>query len=673
MMNDSGENVTLTSEWSINLISDDSVTMFAAQELCTMLQRIGGPRLPVVRHSDRKPCITMHCGEGGDGFAYYPDANGFMMRGSGPRGLLYAVYDLLEQLGCRWVAPGASGERLPHYDYVVLPRQVVQQQPALAGRCLVIGHDFFLDEAEAWIVWAARNRLNTLFVHTIDRPLALGACHLKLWRMRRAHLLPLLHERGMHLEVGGHGMASLIPRRLFGTMPQIFRYDGSRRVVDYNFCPSSVGAQNLLRGNGAAFFRSYPEAHVFHVWPDDIHGGGWCNCSRCRHLSPADQALLATNELAEVLDSINPYARLSHLAYHDTMGAPMHVVPRSNVVLLYAPRERSYAHGIGNSENPINNGYARHLQDAIAAFQCVSAGPAALEHRVFEYYLDGILFKSAPPPLLSVIQEDMRAYRDAGVHMVQALMTGDRPWLVAPLNAYLFARLAWEPEQDVHALVEDYAAIHMKECATRVQSSLSLVKAYYTLAEAWQPVLDVEQGECVVKPMLQKRRDLLAHPPTDVLDYMGAPMSLRQKHLVLLDPVNGLLEQAQTTWDDVLCQENLPNMEHAWAEWKVGVLLLRFMVFRQQLAVLEGREAPRVMLLAAMKDAQSALDALVEWGETHLPTRRAKATYRLLRMGQQLHLDALRNRTLAGPWERIWLRVRDYAWLAWFASHVVRL
>ncbi len=673
-MKDSDQERTLTSEWSINLISDDPVAMFAAQELSTTLQRIGAPRLPVITHSDRKPCcITMQCGHNGDGFAYHPDANGFVLQGNGPRGLLYAVYDLLEQLGCRWVAPGASGEKLPHYDHIVLPHQAVQQHPALVGRCLVIGHDFFLDAGEEWIIWAARNRLNTLFVHTIDRRLALGACHLKFWRARRSHLLPLLHERGMQLEVGGHGMASLIPRRLFGSMPQIFRYDGSKRTPDYNFCLSSVGAHNLLRGNGATFFRTYPEAHVFHLWPDDIHSNGWCNCSRCRHLSPADQALLATNELAEVLDSINPQARLSHLAYHDTMGAPVHVVPRSNVVLLYAPRERSYAHDIGKNDHPINKQYAHHLHDTIAAFQSISAGPASFEHRVFEYYLDGILFKSAPPPLLSVIQEDMRAYRDAGVHSVQVLMTGDRPWLVAPINAYLFARLAWQPEQDVATLVEHYVHVHMTGCKTVSQSAPSLVKAYYTLAEAWHPVLDVEQGESIVKPMPQKRRDLLKHPPTDVLDYMGAPTPVRQKHLMLLDPVPGLLEQGQATWDDMLCQENLPSLEYAWAEWKIEALLLRFIVFRQQLSVLEGRGAPKVMLLAAMKDAQSALDALVDWGTDNLPTRRAKTNYRLLRMMQQLHLDALRNRTIAGPWERIWLRVRNYALLAWFASHIVGL
>jgi hypothetical protein len=692
---------TIQANWAIALSSADPVARFAAQELRRTLQRIGAPPLPIVATATG-PRIALHYGACGDGFVRTPDTCGMTLRGDGPRGLLYAVYDLLEDLGCRWVAPGPSGERLPRYQQVELPCVAIAQQPALAGRCLIIGHDFFLDQAEEWIVWAARNRLNTIFMHTIDRRLALGACRLRQWRKRRVKLLPLLRERGMILELGGHGMADLVPRNLFQRSPEAFRQNGARRTPDHNFCPSNPLAQALLQRNGAAFFRAHPEAQIYHLWPDDILGGGWCGCPQCAALSPADQSLMATNLLAEALECCNPQARITYLAYHDTAAAPSQIVPRANVILAFAPRPRSYAHGIADTNNPVNQPFFQQLHNNIAWFDGASPGPnpqsqasgepaiAHAGHRVFEYYLDGILFKSTPPPLPTVIRDDLRAYRDAGVHTVQALMTGDRPWLAAPLNAYLFARLAWEPEYDPFAILADYAVVR----APRTPDALA--QTYCALSEAWHPVLNFMPGESPpglvgTAQHISKKRNLavldaffaildsqfsiarVSAPPTDILDYITAPKPLCEQRLELLWMIETPLARGRVAWDEVLTQAyaDAPHLEAERAEWELAALLLQFLTLRQKLYVLEHRAAPKAALRQARVEAQDALDALLGWGSHHLPRARARSNYQLLRMLFQLHLDALHDRRLAPPWERMALRVRAYSRLAWLAARVV--
>lgn len=636
--------LTLTNAWSIELAGAAPPARLAAEELRRTLQRIGGPALPIVAHA-AGPRIALCHGAHGDGFVRAADAAGLLLRGDGPRGLLYAAYDLLAALGCRWLAPGADGENIPRYDRVTLPAETIADRPALPGRSLIIGHDIFLAEGEAWIIWAARNRLNTIFIHTIAEGLPLGACRLTYWQRRRRDLLPLIAARGMDLELGGHHLRDLLPRRLFRRDPELFRSDGARRTPDANCCPSNPATQARLRNAMQAFVRRNPEAAVYHLWPDDLLGGGWCACSRCAGLTPADQALLATNQLAAALAELRPEARISTLAYHDTEAPPAQVTPLPNVDLLFAPRPRSYAFGIDGAPNA---GYAARLANNLAPFR----ERAAARPAVFEYYLDGILFKSAPPPLAATLAADLRSYQAAGVHTVHALLTGDRPFRSAPLNAWLFAQLAWHPEQDPAALLATYAA------ARAPRTPAALVDAYNALAAAWLPALDHDSA-AELAARVERSRDPVGNPPRDVLDLMAVlPAPANELTLERLHGVAGYLAAGRAAWQTVIDSAfvDAARLETEQAEWELGAQTLEFFTARQQLAVLVARGAPRRQLRPALREAQTALDRLAAWAVLHVPSG-ALANHRLMRLIFQLQLDAIDDQSIALPWRRLGLRV----------------
>ena len=320
----------LARDWHIVLPSVAPVARLAADELQDVLQRIAGRRLPVERETrpGSSSIRLVHDTGGRDGFAWQADANGVELHGRNPRGLLYAVYDFLEALGCRWVSPGASGERLPSGTRFDLPDGPVSETAALLGRCLIVGHYAFMQDVEDWIVWAARNRLNTIFCHVIDGPLALGAAPEGQWQAHKEAAVALARQRGMVIEHGGHGLAALLPRKLFRRMPEAFRYHDGKRVRDYNFCPSCEEGLSVIRQHAEAHFRAHPEVDVFHLWPDDIPGGGWCECERCRDYTPSEQSLLAVNAAAEVLGAVNPDAQISFIAYMDTEAVPARVIGR---------------------------------------------------------------------------------------------------------------------------------------------------------------------------------------------------------------------------------------------------------------------------------------------------------------------------------------------------------
>lgn len=652
----------VTTAWSIELSSDDRTAGLAAAELQAHLARLGGPELPIAATATGPRIALRHghaAGPAGDGFVRTPDQAGLTLYGEGPRGLLYAVYDLLEALGCRWPAPGQA--HIPRLSSVRLPAGGVADRPAIPRRSLVIGHDHFLAEAEGWISWAARNRLNTIFIHTTIHEPALGACRLASWRKRRRALLPLIRERGLELELGGHHLRDLLPRRLFKLDPELFRHDGNRRTPDHNFCVSSPQALERVRRTAAAFFAAYPEASVYHLWPDDLRAGGWCRCPRCAALSPADQALIAANALAEALPA-QRQCGVAYLAYYDTEEAPAIVSPHPAIRPLFAPRLRSYAEGF---DGPANSGVAGRLARCAAHFAPTGAGrPAPLA--VFEYYLDGILFKSAPPPLATTIAADLRAYRAAGVETIHGLLTGDRPFVHGPINAYLFARLAWSPERDPAAVLADYAA------ARAPRAVAQLTQAYSELEAAWRPALARDPETDQVAARL-RGRDPVAQPPADVLDTIVAPQRQAELRLESMALVDEAVARGRAAWEAVLRAEPGARGRLAGerAEWELGAALLRFLQLRQQLYVLAGRGAPRRQLAATLAEAQQALNALTDWADANVPSG-ARAGHALLRAPFQLQLDHIADKFLLPLWGRLGLRVRRAGDLARILPHLIR-
>ncbi|RRR75698.1 MAG: DUF4838 domain-containing protein [Candidatus Viridilinea halotolerans] len=668
-------NLTLSSAWSLALQSDHPVAQRAASELRMGLAQLGGPLL-LLDAAAAGPRITLSHGLAGDGFTRAPAAHGFALHGDGPRGLLYAVYDLLEELGLRWPAPGAVAVPHPLPRPLRLPASALSDQPALPVRSLVLGHDIFLAEAEVWLEWAARNRLNTLFIHTTIHEPALGACRLATWRTRRAQLLPLLRSLGMRIELGGHHLRDLLPRRLFRHHPERFRYDGQRRNPDHNFCASNPQTHAILREMAAAFFHAYPEAEVYHLWPDDLREAGWCQCEACRALSPADQTLLATNTLAEVLAAQRPGAQVSFLAYHDSAHGPQRSAPHPNVALLFAPRLRSYAVGLNT---PANVPIAQQLAACVAAFGVTSDSEPQARLGAFEYYLDGILFKSAPPPLPDVIAADLHSYQQLGLGSVHVLLTGDRPYLHAPPNAYLFARLAWDTHADPEVIMRAYATARIPNNPT------ALHNAYRTLARAWQPLLTREPMSAskanpaspppllpAASPPRRTLRDPVANPPADVLDMLDEDQRSAELRLEALHRASADLAEGAAAWHE-LGTPTLPvELAGEYAEWSAGAKLLTYIRLRQQLYVLAGRNASRSSLREALAEAQSALDALLTWAELYVP-KRDQAGHRLLRAALQLHLDQIADQQIHNPLGRLGLRARRAGDLAKLLPGMLRL
>ena len=153
--------------------------------------------------------LAEHAAAAGEGFRWEARPEAVRLEGAGPRGLLNAVFGLLAALGLSWPWPGHR-ELRAEGPVGALP-DTFTDEPALRGRCLVLGEAALVDAADEWFAWAARNRFNTVFMHVSTARAPVGSAPEALWLERRASAVPLARERGIALEHGGHLLPELVP------------------------------------------------------------------------------------------------------------------------------------------------------------------------------------------------------------------------------------------------------------------------------------------------------------------------------------------------------------------------------------------------------------------------------------------------------------------------------
>ena len=373
-----------------------------------------------------------------DGFVLTVERNGVDLAARNAKGLLNAVYELAEQLGVAFVEPGAKGEWVPETPQpLALGTQRWTPRFAWRGTCFSSLHDFPVAE---WLKFHAKLKLNGAFIAEPENFAAAQA---------------VVEQLGLRLELGQHGFRELLPRSDFEKHPERFRMHqpedfGGRRVADYNCCVTHPETQRLLAENFRKFLDRIGPAYAVHCWPDDLPGSGWCLCPSCRSLTNSDQAQLVMRILGHAARDCGHGARISMLAYHDTMFPGELIAPDDTNFLLFAPRERCYGHGLGDDACPRNRHYLEALRRWRKRFRGIP------DSHVFEYYFDQILFRGMYFFLPRIILEDLKTYAAYGIESYFPLQVAG-PLLAPEYNLAVFVRAQWDEQLTVSRVLTDLA------------------------------------------------------------------------------------------------------------------------------------------------------------------------------------------------------------------------
>jgi hypothetical protein len=331
-------------------VQDDPVVQFAARELARYVSQATGHPVSLGKATARHHIYLGGIPPGlssaqmdklrddlaslqNDGFMVRSIGPDLLIVGKGSRGTLYGCYAFLERLGLRWFFPGKADEVVPRRSLNWKTRFDISEAPAFRDRIIFYWPNNY-SLIEDWIDFAAKAGLNRVAFHY--------TWPARDWYLNLStRLQPECRKRGLAIEVGGHFQSSFLPRSLFKDHPDWFRLnDQGQRVSDYNLNPFSAEALDHLASGALPYLLAMPEASLFHLWPDDIGGGGWSHEPGKEQFTASDQSLLVANDLIHRLRKSLPDARLVFLAYHDTVYPPRLVKPEQGVVYLYAPRER---------------------------------------------------------------------------------------------------------------------------------------------------------------------------------------------------------------------------------------------------------------------------------------------------------------------------------------------
>jgi hypothetical protein len=396
-------------------------------------------------------------------------AGSIVIRAGTERGLIHAASNLLEKLGAEFPAGVApSYPRIENARVAALePWRVT---PAFKRRAFVSDImtwnynfadrlDLHLRHDREFIPWMARRGINAFSYirHAHDT------------RLKIDEIAPLLRERGIDVEYGGHVIQLLLPRDRFAEHPEYFPAgDDGVRVARGNLCVSDPDAVAIVRAGALAYVHEHPENRLLHIWGADVWRGAWCRCGRCRELPPQLQYMDVVNAIGGALAADSNAPPIAYLAYHDTIDPHPGLKPLGNVWFEWAPRERCYSHAIDDPACEINPRYLESLKRYLEIFDG--------RGHVFEYYADAILFGGLGFATPAVVARDLRAYLSVGITSISCLTFGAYSAMAYPVNLEAFVRGARDPDFEPDATLVDTSAGRHPRCAPEMAAAYRAVE-----------------------------------------------------------------------------------------------------------------------------------------------------------------------------------------------------
>jgi hypothetical protein len=483
-------------QYAINLPADASeARRYAASELAKYLERLSGAKFDVQASPAAPKQFVFEPGAklgielGGDVYAVALRGDRLVLAGDTDRAILFAVYDVLERLGCRWLAPQfdfyrGEAEVVPSVPELVLQleKPVVIERPDFPIRKLDVeeGRSHTTENLKQLVEWAPKLRYNTLMV-----PRDYGGRGRVTWDQWRDAIAPEAKKRGLIIEVGGHGYENFINAKmhdgkLFDEHPEWFGKDdtGKRSKAQKRvFCTSNPHAVDFVTRGVLDYLNSHPEIDVFQLWPPD--GADWCTCDACKALGEAqDRQALLVNHIQAAVEKAKPGVRLEIIAYSKALQPPTRVKLDPRILVDYCPINQSFEVPINDPSSTRNADYVR----ALTAWRERFPGDIGL----YSYYRK-YAWKSLPAFIPHYMQADLQFYHSLKPPLAAVMIYGEPgDWGTYELNHIALGRLGWDTDVNMDVIVKAYCAArygadHADEIVSALVTLGDTVRTYGSL------------------------------------------------------------------------------------------------------------------------------------------------------------------------------------------------
>jgi hypothetical protein len=429
---------------------------FAAAELQRYLAKISGAKLPVLKEGEvgTRP-FSFYLGGtqkaraagvapderrmGRDGFALRSAPGGLIVLGNNELGTVFGVYELLERcFDVRWFMPGELGEQVPRRDSLRLGQMNLVFNPSFRVRWVCEGE------------WSLHQRMNVA-VKVGERIVGIN------WKW--------------HF----HTFRTLIPpEKYYAEHPDYFALVKGKRTVteskthENQLCTANPEVVREVAKKLIATLDAEPGVEIIALSPND--GGGFCECEQCQALDEPGRDWFArysrrlatfNSEVAKLVSKRYPRVLIKTGAYAMYARPPLDkdYRPALNQIVQLCHLYFCHNHTIGRAACEAGRTYTPKAEfQPNQEFRKVLDQWLELSPHVFvyEYYtVGGISRAGLPWPLVHTIGKDIPYYHKRGVEGFYTQASEGRFYQLG-LNYYLAAKLCWNAELNVDALLADY-------------------------------------------------------------------------------------------------------------------------------------------------------------------------------------------------------------------------
>lgn len=455
-------------EWVVAIgTTADRMDAFAAQELSTYLSRVHGSNVPVVKGPSPAGCRRIIVGRpethalvaelgmpprlGDEGFVLRNVGRDYVVAGGGAAGVVYGAYAFLEELGCRWFWPGKLGEAVPRRDVGTLGQLDKAEAPDFRVR--------WVGESE----WGMRNRMN------VNVPFPDRTHCLQFW--------------GWY-----HTTHEMVPATQFQAHPEYFGVRGRRRTSSRRAGQLCLTHPEVL-SHITTFVRSRldedPSLDAVVIGPND--NNRFCQCPHCSSQDEGPRGVMGQfsrrmcclyRAIADNVAASHPGKRIKVGVYSGYALPPLDKsvrIPDNVYVQLCHNSHYCYGHSVLEPTCEKNAVFRSALDEWVRRAENVL---------IYEYYYKAS-WAELPWPRVHMIAKEIRYYHELGVKGLATQYAADRPWGTANegtlgLTYYITAKLLWDADADVDALLDDYfakfygpAGPAMKRCATALETAMA--------------------------------------------------------------------------------------------------------------------------------------------------------------------------------------------------------
>ena len=383
----------------------------------------------------------------------------------------YAAVELLRRWGCRWFMPTEFGECIPERPVLKIGKLDHAYSPPFEVRTY-------------WVSWLGDNTGREEFQH---RNMMTG----------RGLAVPTGHAIGKYVKGLGKSVFS-IPLTDPNTAGHVARQVEGMYAKGQSF---SLGMED------GSYSSDYPRDRELMKLQWDKYMMRW---------SVTDAFLELYNNVARILRTKYPASRakIGFLAYANMTIPPVRDVRAERPLFCeLAPIDIDPIHGMDDPQSPPRREYKAFLY----RWAKVMGGRLV----VYDYDQGMLVWRDLPNPSHQAFRQDVQHYRKAGILGVN---TESRNAIATTfLNLYLRARLLWNPDEDVEALLADFYRRFYGPAAE------PMGRYWAAIFKAWQDTIVTEHEYFVAPAIYTPQLRALLQARLQEAEKLVAPLKRKAK------------------------------------------------------------------------------------------------------------------------------------------------